>query len=85
MRKDLALNAHNCEDLWINIELNDKKFTLGVIYPHPGHKYKTFCDKLCNNLDKLNRSKSNYIIVGDFNINFLKYNLASNVTNYVIL
>ena len=31
----------------------------------------------------LNRSKSNYIIVGDFNIDLLKYNLVTPVTDYV--
>ena len=31
----------------------------------------------------LNKSKSNYIIVGDFNIDLLKYNLVTPVTDYV--
>ena len=31
----------------------------------------------------MNLSKTKYVIVGDININVLKYNLVSNVTNYV--
>ena len=83
LRKDLALGARYCEDLWLNVELDNKKFVLGIIYRHPGHKYNTFCNKLCKNLDKLNKTKSNYIIVGDLNIDLLKYNLVTDVTNYV--
>ena len=83
LRKDLDLGARHCEDLWLDIELDNKKFVFGVIYRHPGQKYNSFCDKLCNTLNMLNKSKSNYIIVGDFNIDLLKYNLVTPVTNYV--
>ena len=83
LRKDLDLGARHCEDLWLDIELDNKKFVFGVIYRHPGHKYNSFCDKLCNTLNMLNKSKSNYIIVGDFNIDLLKYNLVTPVTDYV--
>jgi len=83
LRDDLQLNLDNCEDIWLNVELQDKSIVVGVIYRHPGHKYGTFCDKLCNTLNILNMSKSNYIIVGDINIDLLKFNLVSNVTEYV--
>ena len=84
VRNDLSLEAQNCEDLWINVDMDDgSKLVIGVVYRHPGHKYETFCDKLCNNLNSLNLSKTNYLVVGDFNINLLKYGIAGNVTNYV--
>ena len=84
LRNDLKLNASHCEDIWINIELKDNQiFVLGVIYRHPGHNYSLFCERMCETLNKLNLSKTKYMIVGDMNINLHKYNLVSNVTNYV--
>ena len=84
VRNDLCLNVSHCEDLWVDIKLeNNDKFTLGIVYRHPGHKYMSFCDKLCNNLNNLNLSKSKYMVVGDINIDLLKYNVASDVTSYV--
>ena len=56
---------------------------IGAIYRHPGHKYDTFCDKLCRTLDSLNTAKTKYLIVGDMNIDLLKFKLATDVTNYV--
>jgi len=83
-RDDLRLNLPHCEDLWLNVPLaNGKPIIVGIIYRHPGHKYDNFTNKLCFNLNLLNTTKSNYIIVGDLNIDILKFNLASNITDYV--
>ena len=50
---------------------------------HPGRKYEDFCEKLCNQLLLLGEKKCKYVVVGDFNIDLNKYNIASNVTNYL--
>ena len=82
IRNDLNLEANYCEDIWIDIEMNQNKdksvmnrsnLVIGVIYRHPGHKYDTFCHKLCQTLSILNASKTNYILVGDFNIDLIKF------------
>ena len=90
VRSDLNLGAHHCEDIWVDIEMKQsgknagiKHFVIGVIYRHPGHKYDSFCTKLCNTLNILNVSKTDYVIVGDINVDILKFNLATDVTDYV--
>ena len=93
IRSDLALGAKHCEDIWIDIPTkqackkpNTNKTTnivIGVIYRHPNHHYDMFCEKLCNTINILNSTKTNYIIVGDLNIDLLKFNLATDVTNYI--
>ena len=55
---------------------------VGVIYRHPKQDYARFRTAICKSLDILNKANTEYIIVGDINIDFLKYNLATNVTNY---
>ena len=79
--KDLCLNVNHCKNVWLKIKTNEgKDLIIGIIYRHPGHHFQHFRDKLCENIYKINMSKSNYVITGDMNINLLKYNLASNVT-----
>ena len=91
VRSDLALEARHCEDIWVDIKVDhpdkgsnkSKNLVIGVIYRHPGHKYEFFCNKLCKTLNLLNASKTDYVIVGDINIDILKFNLATDVTDYI--
>ena len=66
-----------------NQNFENKDLVVGIIYRHPGHHFQQFRDKLCENIYKINMSKCNYIITGDMNINVLKYNLTTNITDYV--
>ena len=75
--------------MWVDIETNpseskhSKHFIIGVIYRHPNHSYKKFCEKLCETIDLLNKSRVDYYITGDFNINIMKYNVATDITFYI--
>ena len=75
LRSDLSMNLGTCEDLWIDIRQggSNKKsgkrcsnIVVGVIYRHPTQNCTKFCDKLCKTLNILNKSKTDYMIVGDF-------------------
>ena len=93
VRNDLKINVNACEDLWIEIETESKsddnpdvkqeKLVIGTIYRHPGSQYSLFCDRLCASIENLNRTKTKYLLVGDTNVDILKFNLASNVTSYI--
>ena len=91
VRSDLALGVRHCEDIWVDINTDQsnkfancsKNLVIGVIYRHPGHKYDFFCKQLCDTLNKLNASKTDYVIVGDINVDILKFNLATDVTDYI--
>ena len=65
------------------IEASTEKYVIGNIYRHPGSQYKYFCERLCNTLEILHKSKTKYILVGDYNISALKYNLCTDVTNCI--
>ena len=91
IRDDLKLKVEHCEDIWLEVKptvkpspRNNKNdsFVIGVIYRHPDHAYRSFSYRLGQNIEKLNKNKSNFIIVGDINIDLLKYNLARNITDY---
>ena len=93
IRNDLSIGHNGCEDLWINLKSSrtdrEKKskspesLIVGVIYRHPTQDYKSFSKSLSKTLSTLNEKKLNYVIVGDINVNSLKYNVASNITEYI--
>ena len=69
---NLQLNIENCEDLWVELQLNSNtKITLGSIYRHPTHNFNSFKNKLLNNIELLSNKHTNFIIAGDMNINWL--------------
>ena len=93
VRRDLSMNLEHCEDIWVEIyphsrnshtKYHDgKKVIVGIVYRHPGSQYKRFCEKLCSTIDNINRCNENFVIMGDVNVNLLKYNIVGSVTDYL--
>ena len=90
VRDDLSLRYDKCEDVWIQINSNSKhnaqnmnKIVVGVVYRHPGGNFNLFRDKICKNIDDFNKKGVRFVIMGDVNVNLLKYNVAGTVTNYL--
>jgi len=91
IRNDLSLNHKGVEDLWISVKTNTgtvrnpawENLIIGVIYRHHFKVNQAYIDSMCRTLHMLNESKSEYVIVGDVNINTEKYCLTPHVTNYV--
>ena len=86
------MNMHEQSMLWDGMfveisgqSLNDKKITLGNIYRQPKNiidDYNTFFSELVPILTQLNKSKSEVIITGDFNLDLLKLNENNIVSNF---
>ena len=95
LREDLKMNVPGVEDIWIELKIgvgnhekssskDTDKFVIGTIYRHPiTSNYDQFCDNLCASLEILNREKTKYNLLGDFNIDILKYNLVTSVSNFI--
>ena len=92
VRDDLRLKVNSAEDLWVEIksqkrtsqpQAENDSLIIGVIYRHPNTPYRPFLSRLCHLTEKLNRDKKQFMIVGDININYLKYNLTRKITEYV--
>ena len=53
---NLRLNLLGCEDVWIEVNLNDKtNLVVGTVYRHPQPNYLKFSQAFCNNLLKLKK------------------------------
>jgi len=87
VRQHLELPIDGCESLFIEVKSNNvsgKKFIVGVTYRHPSPTSQAFQLAFTNLLLEIMHSeKSNYIIGGNMNSNFLKYQIDTHITDYV--
>jgi len=64
-------------------DVSGKKCVVGVIYRHPSPNSQAFQLAFTNLLEIMHSEKSNYIIGGDLNLIFLKYQIDTHITDYV--
>ena len=70
---EFDLNIPDCEDIWVQIELeHGKKGVIGIIYRHPKQNLNRFHLSFEKVLELLSCKNVTYYIGGDFNINFLQ-------------
>ena len=82
IRDDLTDSKNEYEALWIEIEGKGKQNILyGVVYRHPNGSLSMFQDYLNLVLDKIRRQNKQCLIMGDFNLDLIKYEThADNTT-----
>ena len=81
----ISLNCRAVEDVWIEMKIGKKSFTVGVIYRHPVNTtahIEEFNNSLNELLIDLNIAKTDYCILGDFNIDFLKIKQNEAIRKY---
>ena len=79
-RPELIFHLERCENLWIELLNQNKKIVIGVVYRHPSDNYQCFLDSLIEVIQKLQLEKTEYYILGDFNVNSCN-NLVQNYVN----
>ena len=63
-----------------------KNMIIGCIYKHPKQGTHDFNENyILRLMDKLSREKKGILIMGDFNINLLKYNNDTDNTTYHVI
>ena len=72
MCHEFNLNIPDCEDIWVQIELEHGKCLIGVIYRHPKQNLNRFHLSFEKVLELLSCKNVTYYIGGDFNINLLQ-------------
>jgi hypothetical protein len=63
------------EDIWLEIGNGQKKYITGSIYRHPNYRVDCFQAALKNSLNKISRKQVPCIVVGDINIDLIKWNV----------
>ena len=82
VRHDLRINCNNCENLWIETEVDGKTCIFSVIYRHPKHNYALFQTELINKIELIQTDNKPLYICGDININLLKCPTNTSIKDY---
>ena len=70
---NLRINLSGCENVWIEVVLNDETtLVVGTVYRHPQPNNLQFSQALCSNLLRLKANKR-FVVLGDFNIDYGHY------------
>lgn len=85
VRTDLSIFIpHILESLFVELKINNKSIIVGVIY-RPNTQPKADIDVFINNMENITQqlSSNKTIIMGDFNIDLLKYNKHNKTSLFV--
>ena len=84
-RPDLKIDLPFVESCWVKIDPNNnrKHIMIGCIYKHPPANVEEFTLKFNEFLNKLNPSKYDMYIMGDMNIDLLKYHSHQQTERYL--
>jgi len=86
IRQDLQLSTLGdvkFENLWIELIKDKTKYFVGGIYRHPSHDFGVFRDFLETSLPKISKTNKPCFVVGDINIDFMKFHQHSGIKNYL--
>ena len=74
IRPKFTTTADDFEALWIEVHNNSHSNLLcGIIYRHPNGDLERFIEYVSSTADRINRENKTCIIMGDFNIDLLKF------------
>ena len=84
-RPDLKIDLPLVESCWVEIDPNNnrKHIMIGCIYKHPPANVEEFTLTFDEFLNKLNPSKYDMYIMGDMNIDLLKYHSHQQTERYL--
>ena len=92
-RDDLNIVNEDYESVWIEIEIKkSKNIICGCFYRHPNNQIEKFSNYISKCLSKVIKEKKECYLLGDFNIDLLKYessnsnrDFLNNLTSYGFL
>ena len=87
LRKDLQIyKSKQLESTFIEVNLKNEKIVIGCIYRHQSMELSEFSsDYLTNLLDTLSSENKTVVLLGDFNVDLLRYDQNSNISDFLDL
>ena len=82
---EISMTNRDIECLFVEIEFNNIKMYVGVIYRTPDADMQNFCDYLINILESLNPLNQSCYLMGDYNIDFFKHSTHNPTSEYLDL
>ena len=75
--------ANKVESLWVEVDKGNKHYIIGGIYRHPNQNIIEFQHRLDTTLQKIKMKNNNVLVIGDINIDLLKYNDHKDTSAYI--
>ena len=86
IRDDLSTLDDNYETLWVEIKnYRSKNFLCCYVYRHPETDTSNFIDHIDLTLQKVQKENKTVFMMGDFNINLLKYQSHPETNDFINL
>ena len=83
-KTDLDISHNGIESCWVELACHKQKnIVIGCIYQHPKSDRSLFYETLKKQLESLNSKGKEVLILGDVNIDFLKYNKDVQTSEYL--
>ena len=83
-KTDLDISRNGIESCWVELACHKQKnVVIGCIKRHPKSDRSLFYETLKKQLESLNSKGKEVLIVGDVNIDFLKYNSDAQTSEYL--
>src|SRR6267154_1697580 len=85
LRNDLYVNStinNTVENIWFEISKSNSKYIIGCLYRHPNSFVTDFYKMLEITLCKINKRKIPCILLCDVNIDLMKINTSTAVSDY---
>ena len=80
-RPDLVINVTDCDSVFV--EIPDRKIIIGLVYKPEYVVYEHFITQLEKTLSAITKERKTGFILGDFNIDLLKYHDNNQVNTFV--
>ena len=82
---EISMINRDIECLFVEIEFNNTKMYVGVIYRTPDADIRNFCDYLINILESLNPLTQSCYLMGDYSIDLLKHSTHNPTSEFLDL
>lgn len=83
-RSEFCYSKKEFESLFIEINLkNQHNIVCGVIYRHPNAKLDLMTDFLYNTVDKISKENKYCVLLGDFNIDLLRFDTHPDTEDFI--
>jgi len=84
-RNDLILDCDHCDSVFIEINSKSSNIIVGIVYKPEYVVFDDFINQLSRTLDTISNEKKTCYLMGDFNIDLLKYDNSPKVKQFVNL
>ena len=79
----IKIKTSGCEDVWVKINHGkNESLVVGSVYRHPHNDNKSFEDAFVNVIKSF-KANQNYVVLGDYNINYDKAMLSQATADYI--